>query len=47
MGVIITVVLAVMAFFVGFFIGYQECFENEILPAYAESLEQMKERETR
>lgn len=47
MGVLATAVCAAaIGFLIGFFVGYQECFENEIIPAYAESLEQMKERET-
>lgn len=39
MGIIITVLLVVTAFLVGFWQGYDECFNNEILPRYEEKQE--------
>lgn len=34
MGVVIAVCAAALAYLIGFCCGYEECFHNEILPAY-------------
>lgn len=45
MGVLATALCAAaIGFLIGFYCGYQECFENEILPAHEESYEEQKER---